>query len=161
MFRLAGLALGLTMIATIALLGQERDDPAMAQIASEFQLTAQDIRLMQACTVSMRDNGIRFASGIESLTGCGCIAREIADHVDTPDRPAAESLMKTAHTYYSTRTRDEAAFTAAIDELQITYQLSDLDLRTMTHAVLGAFRQCSRSERYVSQNAEPARKTQG
>ena len=92
-FVLIGGAVAVAGIAFLANAGEQRIDKNRAMAVERFQITETEFPVMDACEKAMSHNNVEFKSGVPNISGCACMTREIADHIQPAEMELAAGLL--------------------------------------------------------------------
>ncbi len=141
---------GLALVAVAVVIGNNAIKADRAEAISRFALTEQELPIMKACEATMSRYNIEFVSGVENITGCGCIARQIADAAPASDFPAVTAVAQVVISGGDSETTP-AALEAAMLAAQAEHGLSVTSLDRHIDLATKAIGHCAKPESHLSE----------
>lgn len=140
---------GLALVAVAVVIGSNAIKADRAEAISRFALTEQELPVMQACEDTVSRHNIEFVSGVPNITGCACIARELADTVSGRDLATVTAVTEIVISGGDSETTP-AAFEAALFSAQAEHGLSALSLERHVEQATTAIGHCSKPESHLT-----------
>jgi len=144
------LGAGAAVFAVVAVVGGNSLKEQRATAIERFALTELELPIMDACEDTVSRHNIEFKSGVKSITGCGCIAREIADSASTSEYTAATAVLSAVIAGGDSDTTPEA-FEKGLRAAQSANGLSEIRLLGHVDKATAAIQHCSKHESHMSE----------
>lgn len=145
LFMYGGVAVvvGVMAVAGNSMMAEDR-----AAAVAKFEITEAEFPMMDACEKAMRSDDIEFKSGVDEIAGCGCMTREIHDHVQKTETGLAAELLPALIAGAKTNGADNALIAA--DALFKKYHVTDARAQAVFGAAMDAVGKCSKPELYMT-----------
>ncbi len=140
---------GFALVCAAAFMGSSFLKADRAEAISRFSLTEMEVPVMQACEATVSRHNIEFVSGVDNITGCGCIARQISDAAPDGSLAALTAVTEVVISGGDSDTTP-ADFEAAMLAAQAEHGLSMTTLERHLDQVTAAIDHCSKPESHLT-----------
>lgn len=94
MGKFIGYLIGGLMMLLVGIFGTQSAKDSRADAMERFHITAVEAPLFKACTSTMSYHEIGFKSGVSTMAGCACTARELTDNIRASQMDSTRAIMK-------------------------------------------------------------------
>ncbi len=148
--------IGAVVAAAMVFAGNEAIKKDRAEAETRFSISEMERPLMVTCEKALDSSRLEYKSGVETIIGCGCITRQIANKTKPDDLGAADSFLRaTVDMAAANESNDTEALNRTIErlaEIQASHALSDNQATRILDAVMEGMSHCSNPDVYFTES---------